>query len=1525
MFIKSLLFLLLCCSPTLAANYYVSTSGSGTSCTLGSPCLLATAAVGLGPATGGDTYFLRVGTYNNKYDFTLSGSAGSKITFRSYPGETAVIDGYVTTTLNGAITNSQTTCMLTDGSKFPAGSFVEIDQEILFIETKGSVNAVTLLNRAQGGTDGGAASHSNGATVRLAVNPQIKVTGNYLAFRDLEVMSSDPVRVYNRTLSDPSTHRGQGFQVLGSNIDIINNTIHDNRDGIYGQSNAANVRTAGNVFYNNGIIDSVRGHGQTIYLQNDGTGTKTVYGNVSTNGFAEGMEAFGQSGPVQKITFDSNISFNAGSPNQWVGNPSGYALNNGAANIFTGSSLMAQDQMTITNNMTYHRLGITGGNIFLGSGEDNLGLTVTNNYALGGMTGLLLNRWSTVTATGNTSWCNGTNGAGNASAIEDIQVASPGTWTVDNNTYYTSVTNSTSVFKWNSSGYVDFGAYKAASGKEASSTATTSAPTGIAIKYVPNADVDANSRIAGMIGVFNPSGSGTVNVTLSSAGLTVGQGYAIYAADSMGGAAVLSGTYAGGTVALPMTTTAITAPIGNPHTPDSCRPVFGAFVVLSSAAPPTPPTISLTLSATSRQIVISYTAPNFTPCTVEVSESAAYMPLVNDVNSALFTGANLDNRIGTLGTGTTARQFIAGTLQQPNGTISNLALDGKRYSRTLQVNTPHYIRVTCGTSVGTGSIATRNIPLGKTYAEPLPVASAGNYAWPTTNDANRLETMTDPVYGTLLRKISKATEDLSVADGGGQIRCADPTFNDSSGVPGWLCIFPTNSGSAYLYWIGVTTGESRWLGVPRMSSGVLPDMPTTYFTAGATSKFDPLGRLYQLGLDGSGEPHVLRCTMPASGNSAYDADLSSGVDAPCTFADLTPNPNNLAVLNLTFDATFDKTKFFNYYRQSVGGNYLAYNVIRGIQDSYGWVGMVNVSANPITAVSALMPLWKRGSAAVGTSYRWCGIHGSGNSPESGPVIALTPKTLYAGGGPGLGPYTVTLGASMTLSQTTITLSSNTPTSPNADTTLYAIQAGDEIGIPNDATGEHMTLGSFVSGTTWNVTRGIANPQTAHTIGDIVNMACTSHRAGGVGEGVTDLWNAAADPTGSDTTDTNLVRYFDGFSGHGGRGLGRWISEAGYSGCSGLASFMAPCAASFIINDSPTFAGAFKTAAGCTYQKHPGPPQQSLAPPGDQVWGVDGFVNDCDTTDSPPTSFTNITGSLWKFFNSNYTISRKKLPMLAIIGGAHPLLDISSAATGNTIDGTAGFNYKYCIANAVNECRTGSSIGDIYVNGPGLSGGSYCGTGNLSLSDTNSICLSNVPAWGQTITQIGIFSADPTGKYVRSLSSGMAGMKTSGTNVANMTPDGKWIWFPRDTSGTRIGYLIKTPPWPGYDGIDRNTFQLRTAAVAGPSNTVTAIMEFGYDTSFNCTSRNEPCALATSNAPYFFETSDTYTRLSCPSGVCTFSIPVLPDHVVYARAKYYDESGSLIATGATFALTDNGAVPPPPAVSVCNWNTSPACQ
>src|SRR6266404_7564886 len=89
--------------PASATSWYVSPSGSGTSCTQSSPCSLETAFTNTS-IVGGDTVYIMGGVYSGEtdpcgatgYTYLLrigGSSASSPITFTNVAGQTAIIEG----------------------------------------------------------------------------------------------------------------------------------------------------------------------------------------------------------------------------------------------------------------------------------------------------------------------------------------------------------------------------------------------------------------------------------------------------------------------------------------------------------------------------------------------------------------------------------------------------------------------------------------------------------------------------------------------------------------------------------------------------------------------------------------------------------------------------------------------------------------------------------------------------------------------------------------------------------------------------------------------------------------------------------------------------------------------------------------------------------------------------------------------------------------------------------------------------------------------------------------------------------------------------------------------------------------------------------------------------------------------------------------------------------------------------------------------------------------------------------------
>jgi len=184
--------------------------------------------------------------------------------------------------------------------------------------------------------------------------------------------------------------------------------------------------------------------------------------------------------------------------------------------------------------------------------------------------------------------------------------------------------------------------------------------------------------------------------------------------------------------------------------------------LLLSAVPALAAITNVTVSGTtSTQAVLSYTAPDSAACTLVVSESPTYSPLAHDLDPGLFSGANLDSRLGNITRGR-ERVFVIGKR------AAEKAADGRFYSRALQAFTLHYYRIACGADTAAGTFATANIALGATYPEVYPVdpAMPGSYAWPNMNQARTVESIIDPLTGALVRRITGASSVIDNAFAG---------------------------------------------------------------------------------------------------------------------------------------------------------------------------------------------------------------------------------------------------------------------------------------------------------------------------------------------------------------------------------------------------------------------------------------------------------------------------------------------------------------------------------------------------------------------------------------------------------------------------------------------------------------------------------------------------------------------------------------------------------------------------------------
>jgi parallel beta-helix repeat protein len=90
-----LVLFLIGASPVFATDYYVATTGSGTTCSFASPCLTVQTVIDNKTLAGGDNIYIRSGTYVITSAIVITsaddGSAGNYVTFSNYQNEDVTI------------------------------------------------------------------------------------------------------------------------------------------------------------------------------------------------------------------------------------------------------------------------------------------------------------------------------------------------------------------------------------------------------------------------------------------------------------------------------------------------------------------------------------------------------------------------------------------------------------------------------------------------------------------------------------------------------------------------------------------------------------------------------------------------------------------------------------------------------------------------------------------------------------------------------------------------------------------------------------------------------------------------------------------------------------------------------------------------------------------------------------------------------------------------------------------------------------------------------------------------------------------------------------------------------------------------------------------------------------------------------------------------------------------------------------------------------------------------------------------
>jgi hypothetical protein len=396
-----------------------------------------------------------------------------------------------------------------------------------------------------------------------ATNGVLAILGMWTYFQDLEILDSfvDTGRSNSRPI---------GVYFHGTYSKCINCIIHDTDHGIFVHSAATNSEVYGCIIYNNGWEDSSNhtdGHG--IYAQSNEP-KHALHENVLFNQFGYGIHCFAINGQLRGFQIGGNISFGNGINNR---------ERNLKANFLIGGQNVPANGIVFTNNFGYYKPGYGGENLAMGYFTANSDFIAQSNYFGGGYINVY--SWTNFIFLNNTIFSTGGNGSDVVEFVPNIGAQSQ-VW--NSNIYFMTLTNSFNVSGTNMS----FDDWKTVTGFDSDSSFSTNALTQTISFVRPNLYESNRANIA----VFNWALSNNVSVDVSGV-LAVGTNYEVRNVQDFFAPAVVTGTYAGGSISLPMTNLSVAVPIGMTNTPaassESTFPQFNAFILLPQPGTPLEP------------------------------------------------------------------------------------------------------------------------------------------------------------------------------------------------------------------------------------------------------------------------------------------------------------------------------------------------------------------------------------------------------------------------------------------------------------------------------------------------------------------------------------------------------------------------------------------------------------------------------------------------------------------------------------------------------------------------------------------------------------------------------------------------------------------------------------------------------------------------------------------------------------------------------------------------------------------------
>lgn len=341
-------------------------------------------------------------------------------------------------------------------------------------------------------------------------------------------------RDFEVTNSDPRrtgtpAARADGIDVRAPDVKLINLVVHDLGNGIRMGSEAANAEAYGNIVYYNGVMrtDGAAGHG--ISGQNK-TGVRRITDNVVLSQFGSGIRAYASEGGfLDDFQLEGNVAAGNG------------IAGGGDYSILLGGLRVAR-RPVLKSNFVYDN---PGGGINLGYSAGCEEPLTTDNYSAVLRGGYALQLVNCAGGLQRNAFIGATRGIAGQTIVTRPELIEqyPGN---------------------------EFGD-----------------PPAVTRSFVrPNRYAPGRAHVI----VYNWEHTATVRVDLAPAGLPVGAAFELRDVRNLAAAPVLTGTYSGGTVAIPLGGLSPASVIGWEPTPPHTAPEFAVFLLTSQ--PDVPSTTS---------------------------------------------------------------------------------------------------------------------------------------------------------------------------------------------------------------------------------------------------------------------------------------------------------------------------------------------------------------------------------------------------------------------------------------------------------------------------------------------------------------------------------------------------------------------------------------------------------------------------------------------------------------------------------------------------------------------------------------------------------------------------------------------------------------------------------------------------------------------------------------------------------------------------------------------------------------------